>query len=198
MKCFKMESEIMKTIILLITAAVTVQAATVQLVSAGPANDGAYYVLPYNLSVDGVHYDAACYDFYGTEAVGQTWQADVLTLDQAQSSGRFSSVAGSAQKYQDVALLMSLYPGANQVELQHLIWSVFAPGAFPYLSSTMVALRQQADELRVGFDYSGYRFVEGTGVQPFVINIVPEPSTGWIFLGLGLVLYSRADCGKDE
>src|ERR1700689_931072 len=64
---------------------------TITLTGAGPANDGPDYVLPYQLTIDGQGpYDADCYDFFDNLNLGQSWQANELSLNQAATSGAFS------------------------------------------------------------------------------------------------------------
>ena len=165
-------------------------ASTIQLVAAGPFNDGHDYVLPYTLSVDGHLYDAACYDFFDSGAIGQIWSANLLSVYQAAAQGKFSAVLNSLSKYQTIARLYSLAPDADKVNLQHAIWAVFDPEAFP-ITGEMAGLYARADALNVsGFDYSRYIFIENSsGVQTFVIDSGPavaEPPTYVLFISLGL------------
>jgi len=63
---------------------------TVSLTSAGSINDGVDYVLPYQLSIDGLAVAPDCYDFFDRIQLGQTWQANEWTLNDAAAQPNFS------------------------------------------------------------------------------------------------------------
>lgn len=190
---------------LLVTGALlSADSLTVQLTGVGPS-DGAYYVLPYELSIDGVEFPAICYDFLDEVSMNQTWSATEMSLAEAQSVGQFSDSGNSGIGYEEVAWLSSLWfaetlTTGDQIDLQHAIWNVFDPGAFilpgdPYLSAV------QAEEAggMAGLDYADYEFLEaipdnGTRAQAFVLYDpgsspaeTAEPG-GAVLLSIGLAL----------
>jgi hypothetical protein len=185
----------------------------VTFLAAGPANDGTYYVLPYELNVGGTDYNADCYDAFDEIQLNQTWQANELTLNQAATYGQFSGDNDALTGYEEVAWL-SAQPTpteASQVDLQHAIWNVFDPAADFTVSTTLQdALATAEANGFAGFDFSSYVFLEaiqGTGslAQAFVINSgasgsgqnpasAPEPGgTVPILIGLALIGLSRMD-----
>jgi hypothetical protein len=190
---------------------------TVTLVGAGPANDTFDYVLPYQLTIDGQGpYDADCYDFFDNVNVGQSWQANELTLDQAAASGAFSGTSGhgvgsdALADYEEVAWLSAQAAPTlqSQVDLQHTIWNVFDPGAFAVTTGMQQILGNltaaQASSYD-GFSFADFLFLEaptgspgdGTFPQAFILDtggntsnvnpVAPEPGTV-VLLGIGVAL----------
>lgn len=187
----------------------------VTLVSAGPANDGVDFVLPYQLDINGVQTDADCYDFFDMLQVGDEWLADELTLSQAAQSGIFSGAAynhgtTALANYEEVAWLSSQSTLDNQaqIDLQHDLWNVFDPGAFTTVTPGMQAyLTAWQNANTAGFDptyFDNYLFLEassgtpgnGTYPQTFVLlttsthtgELLPEPrSIVFVVIGLGLI-----------
>lgn len=190
---------------------------TVTLTAAGPVNDGVDYVLPYQLSIDGQGpYDADCYDFFDSVYVGQSWQANELTINQAATAGAFSGSSApgvgsdALADYEEIAWLSSqATPTAqSQVDLQHVIWNVFDPGAFVITTSMQQILSNlgaaQASNY-AGFSFADFVFLEGTTGNPgdgsfpqaFIVNtsgstngvnpIAPEPGSV-VLLGIGMAL----------
>jgi hypothetical protein len=190
---------------------------TVTLAGAGPVNDGVDYVLPYQLTIDGQGpYDADCYDFFDNVNLGQSWQANELTLNQAITSGAFSGTSGhgvgsnALADYEAIAWLSAqVTPTAqSQVDLQHTIWNVFDPGAFAVTTSMQQILGDlgaaQASSYN-GFSFANFLFLEattgspgdGTFPQAFVIDtggntrgvdpVAPEPGSV-VLLGIGVAL----------
>ncbi len=179
---------------------------TVQLTGVGPS-DGQYYVLPYQLSVDGVETAAICYDFQDEISLNQTWSANELSLGEVQNDGQFSGLRNASYGYEEVAWLSSLWftetlTTGDQIDLQHAIWDVFDPGAFnlphdPFLNAV------QAEEASgvAGLNYADYEFLEpisesGNRGQAFVLydpgnNQHPaaaSESGGAVLLSIGLLL----------
>lgn len=168
----------------------TASTVTVTLQSVG-VSDGVNNVLPYTLLVDGSPYSAACYDFFDPVSVGQTWQANELTLAQVVSGGRFSGSPNALAGYELIAVLATLPAplAVDQIELQHALWNVFDVGRFlvtPELSAYVSLATVQIP----GFDFSNTVFLEGikgTEVQAFVgVSHAPEPAT-WAMIGSGIV-----------
>lgn len=187
---------------------------SVTLIGAGPANDGTYYVLPYQLSVGGVDFNADCYDAFDEVYLNQTWQANELTLNRAAAYGQFSGEADALTGYEEVAWL-SAQPTpteSSRVDLQHAIWNVFDPAADFTVSTTLQQSLTAAEANGfAGFDFDNYMFLEaiqgsGSLAQAFVIYApgygtggggqnpaqTPEPGgTVPILIGLALIGVSR-------
>jgi hypothetical protein len=149
--------------LLLLAATLAADSINVTLTGAGPANDGSYYVLPYQLSVGGTDYDADCYDAFDQVQINQTWQANELTLSEAATYGQFSGDSNALTGYEEVAWL-SAQPATNeasQVDLQHAMWNVFDPGANFAVSTTLEHSLGAAEANGFsGFDFSNYVFLE--------------------------------------
>jgi len=197
---------------LLLTGAIlSAGSISVTLIGAGPANDGNYYVLPYQLSVGGTDYDADCYDAFDQIQINQTWQANELTLSEAATYGQFSGDSNAVTGYEEVAWL-SAQPAAltnetteqSQVDLQHAMWGVFDPGADFAVSTTLEeSLGTAVANGFPGFDFSNYVFLEavpGTGglAQAFVLYMPGNAQNPWkspepgamVPLLIGLVMLS--------
>lgn len=179
----------------LIACASLSSAATVTLTGVNGVSDGADFVLPYELSIDGVLTAADCYDFFDGVSIGQTWEAELLTIDQAAEHGRFSASTDALHGYQLVAALSSLatFGAQDQIDLQHAIWSVFDPGVFAATAGVSGYLSAAESQLST-LDYGRFRFVEAAGVQTFVIDPpseTPEPSTLALFGGGLLLMLGR-------
>jgi hypothetical protein len=190
---------------------------TVTLAGAGPVNDGVDYVLPYQLTIDGQGpYDADCYDFFDNVNLGQSWQANELTLNQAAISGAFSGTSGhgvgsnALADYEEVAWLsaQATPTSQSQVDLQHAIWNVFDPGAFAVTTGMQQILGNlaaaQASSYN-GFSFADFLFLEATTgssgdgdfPQAFVLEtggntggvnpVAPEPGSV-VLLGIGVAL----------
>src|SRR5665213_4274713 len=157
-------------------------------------NDGVDYVLPYQLTINGTPQLVDCFDILDSVQVGDTWNASLLTADQAAVSGFFS---GSDQmaKYERIAWLssQSYGPSDQQIGLQYAIWNVF--GTAPQTTAA-VAYENAADSAASSgyteFDFSSYRFIEQMGAvsgtpgteQAFVYSD-PSLATGAITGSLG-------------
>lgn len=187
----------------------TANSLTVQLTGVG-ASDGSYFVLPYELSIDGVETSAICYDFHDEISMNQTWTATELTLQEAMTEGQFSSLSNALAGYEQVAWLSSLQftetlTTADQIDLQHAIWNVFSPGAYTLPDDSFLD-SVQANEAggMAALNYNSYQFLEaisGNGIlaQSFVLytpagnnngnpGSAPEPgSTALLMIGLALI-----------
>jgi len=200
--------------LLLTSALASGDSLTVELTGVSGANDGQYYVLPYQLTIDGTPVDAICYDALDEVSMDQVWPADELSLAVAASQGLFSDVPDALSSYETVAYLASYwFTGqitilADQIALQHAIWNVFDPGAFTVSSSFVESLLGPdglAPEAALAAfnQYNDFSFLEaipeddGYLAQSFVLYTpeggggqspsVPEPRST-ILLGLGLLL----------
>jgi hypothetical protein len=180
-------------------------------------NDGKDYVLPYQVSIDGAMQLVDCIDFADSVSLNDTYVASVLTLEQAATSGFFST-GGGVGGYERVAWLSAQsYSGdAQQIGLQYAIWNVFGSAA---QTADAVMYENAADEAAAGgyagFDFSTFRFIQQAGAvsgqsgteqafvfstpnspaSPFNQQNAPEPVTIWL-LGVasgfvGLYAYSR-------
>jgi hypothetical protein len=167
-------------------------------------NDGSFFVLPYEVTIDGVPQLVTCYDLVDEASSGQVWQADLLTLNQAAVFGYFSGSAQSLANYERVAWLdtQTYNTTTEQIGLQYAIWNVFgtAPQTTESLAYEAAATAAAAGGY-AGFDFSGFRFIEVPGgvpgqpgtVQALVYNSpVPEPG-GMVLGGLGALLLA---CGR--
>lgn len=195
-------------VLFLTVASLSANTIAVTLSGDGPVNDGVDYVLPYQLTIGGVEIDAVCYDFFDEIQLGETWQANELTLDQAATAGQYSGVNNALTAYEDVAWLSSqATPTAqSQIDLQHTIWNIFDPGQFSVTTGMGDYMRELA-AAQSGFSDSGfasYSFIEAPGnsgtnghPQAFVIQLAggqtgqgssPEPdSIVLLIVGLGLI-----------
>jgi hypothetical protein len=157
----------------------------------GPS-DGADYVLPYQISIDGVSTLADCYDFNDGVVTGQTWIANLFGLSEAAASGYFSGVSSPTAKYERVAWLsaQTFANTSQQIALQHAIWSVFGVGApvgpDPDYSNYLLAADAAAAGGYVNFNFAGFIFVEEKAgapnstppfAQAFVYTTIPPTST---------------------
>src|SRR5437899_7835807 len=97
--------ETMKSVAIFCAIASLAQASTIGFIGAPTGvNDGAFYVLPYQITIDGSPQLVTCYDIWDDVNVGDIWQAGLLTLDQAAAYGYFAGT-DSLAKYERVAWL---------------------------------------------------------------------------------------------
>jgi hypothetical protein len=159
-------------------------------------NDGADYVMPYQLNINGVLTNATCYDIFDTVTGGQSWTANELTLTQAAATGQFGGGANSLTGYKEVGFLSQQATNSpqNQIDLQHDIWNVFAAGTYTVTTGMQHYLDLLATPAYANFDFSSFLFLEDvkrTGqAQAFVIDpptASPEPGT-IVLMGAGALL----------
>ncbi len=183
------------------------------------ANDGSYFVLPYQISIqegsnEPVIQNVICYDTHDEVSYGETWSADLLSLNEAVTSGYFSNTADPLLGYEEVAWLsgQSYTDTDSAVALQHAIWDVFGTAPADQNSNQDNDLAAYEAALTAAIptfttsEFSNTVFVEevppaepgGDGTaQAFVFGVLgngnngnfglPEPSTP-ILAGSGLVL----------
>ena len=194
-------------------------AATIQFVGAPTGvNDGSYYVMPYQITIDGSTQDVTCYDFLDDVNYGDTWQANILDVADAANSGFFAH--GSLATYERIAWLsaQTYTDSAEQVGLQYAIWDVFSS---TNLSNPDAVIYEQAADAAAadnyaGFNFSGFEFIQEIGAeagasgtkQAFVyqstVNAAiaflspssptPEPGTVTLFvLGILLLTMGKAN-----
>ena len=132
-------------------------------------NDGHDYVLPYEISINGVDQLVTCYDLFDDVNVGDKWQANQLTLSQASAAGFFATNPGALAGYEEIAWLdaQSYQNAAQQIGLQYAIWSVFGtpPTTAESLSYEAQANAAAASGYR-GFSFNNVRFIEQIGGVP--------------------------------
>jgi hypothetical protein len=182
-------------------------------------NDGNYYVLPYEVTIDGSPQLVVCFDVYDDVNFGDVWQAQLLDLNQAATSGFFSTVDALA-KYEEVAWLdaQPYTTPAQQVAIQYAIWDIFGtyrstPDSLAYAAAANAA----AASGYAGFSFSGVRFIQQIGAasgkegteQAFVYwgsqlssqrsdetSSLPEPSTVRLFIPGMVFLAGMAVCKR--
>ena len=180
-------------------------ASTVSVTFAGAptgVNDGADYVLPYQLNINGILTDATCYDIFDNVTGGESWTANALTLNQAAATGQFSGSGDSLSSYKEVGFLslQTTNSPQDQIDLQHDIWNVFAAGTYTVTTGMQHYLDLLATPAYANFDFGRVLFLEdvnGTGrAQAFVIDpptASPEPGTimlmgaGALLIGIGRI-----------
>jgi len=188
---------------------------TVQLTGVS-VSDGQYYVLPYELSIDGVTTDAICYDALHEISMNQIWQANADTLDQAANTGEFSSTGYSTAYtgYEEAAWLGSQWftgqvsTPQQQIDLQYMIWDVYDPTAEPLNQSDPYIIYLQANEAAgvASLNTADFTFLEpvpddhGNLAQAFLLytpgnqeNPYTTPESGsWVLVVIGAVLIGVA------
>jgi hypothetical protein len=142
-------------------------------------NDGHYYDLPYEISINGIDQLVTCYDVFDDVNFGDKWQANLSTLSQASASGYFSTDPGALAGYEEIAWL-DAQPYTNptqQIGLQYAIWNVFGTYATTpdSLAYTTEALAAAASGYQ-GFSFDNVRFVEQIG------GVVGQPGTEQAFV----------------
>lgn len=180
--------------------------AAITFLSVNGISDGTDYVGPYTIQIDGATYQSMCYDFVDTVAIGQVWQANLLGLDNLNSS-YFSTASDYDTGYHEIAwlftqLLLTTDP-ATQIDIQHAAWSIFDEPQFHNDMGAAVwrmAAHNATDQGYPGFDFSSYRLVESPQGQPRVQGLIvngfgpstlvsPVPESGTcLMLGCGLLM----------
>jgi len=142
-------------------------------------NDGYYYDLPYEISINGVDELVTCYDVFDDVNFGDQWQANLSTLSQASASGYFSTEPGAMAGYEEIAWLdaQAYTNTAQQIGLQYAIWDVFGNYATTpdSLAYTAAALAAAASGYQ-GFSFDNVRFIEQIG------GVVAQPGTEQAFV----------------
>jgi hypothetical protein len=201
---------------LLLSVAASADTATIEFLGTTGVSDGTDFVLPYEVSINGVDQFVTCYDNLDVVSDGQIWQANLLTLSQAAANGYFSNDANPTAGYERIAWLdTQTYSDQDQeIGLQYAIWSVFgnAPAATGTVLTDELAYEAAADAAATGgysgFDFSSFVFIEEDGGVPgaqgteqaFVYSTsssfpvggvdpaVPEPG-GFALAGIGTILF---------
>lgn len=174
---------------------------TVQLTGTSGVSDGADYVLPYQLSINGAaSIGADCYDLFDVVFVGESWTANEFTLAQVLVDGQYAGDVDATENYELAGIFSTLATTSpqDQIDLQHDFWNLFDPGSF--VPNTGMSAYLATAESQLGtFDFANTRYLEGVSgtspaVQAFVINKTdtlefsdsPESGTA-LLMGIGLV-----------
>ncbi len=171
----------------------------VTLIDAGSplVNDGAYFVGPYTLGVDGRNVPVLCTDLNDQSALGDQWNAYTTPL-----GGDLSDTyhPGAFLQYEEEAYLYTLLmePGADRIGLQHAAWAITdeAYQIDQTAESWVSEARQNARKIDAGkFEIiSEVDGIQGSRSQEFLTAIVPESSLVNLFAGLlaiGLALLGK-------
>ena len=161
-------------------------------------NNGADYVLPYQLSINDTIINAVCYDVFDQVTAGESWIANELTLDDAAVSGQFSGNPDARAAYKQIAFLsqQTTSSAQDQIDLQEDIWNVFAVNKYAVTNGMQNYLNLLSTTDFTTFNFDQIRFLEDADqtrsgrAQAFVIDPptgVPEPNT-MLFLGGGCLL----------
>lgn len=129
-------------------------------------NDGYYYDLPYEISINGVNALVTCYDVFDDVNFGDQWQANLLGLSQASATGYFATNPGALAGYEEIAWLdaQAYTNTTQQIGLQYAIWNVFGSYA---TTTASLAYTAQANAAAAsgyqGFSFNNARFIEQIG-----------------------------------
>ena len=190
-----------------LTMSLSAEANTVSVTFLGTdtgVNNGTDFVLPYQLSIDGITTDATCYDIFDDVNPGQTWIANVWTTPQAILEGQFSGEPNASVGYDEIAFLsqQATHSAQDQIDLQEDIWNVFGGSQYPVTAGMQSYLDLLNTAAYANFNFSSVEFLEdadqGNGrAQAFVVSSsspgleigapTPEPGT-MALLGGGLLL----------
>jgi hypothetical protein len=190
-----------------LSMALSAQASTVSVTFLGTdtgVNNGADYVLPYQLSLDGITTDAACYDIFDDVNPGQSWIANVWTTPEAIAQGQFSGEPNAATGYNEIAFLsqQTTSSSQDQIDLQEDIWNVFGGNRYTVTPGMQNYLDLLSTSAYTNFNFGSVAFLEDVNqsagrVQAFVVSsstpglevLVPSPEPGTMtFLAGGLLL----------
>jgi hypothetical protein len=174
-----------------------------QFIGVNGANDGQYYVSPYNGTMNGQNVVLFCDDVKNEINFGETWTANVTNLGTAitTSNGfantRYGGVTGSpvftnpavddsaSVAYEEAAWLVTkLASDSNPtdlVNLQHALWDVMNPGT--YKDSGALGWLGQAESNYGSINPNNFEIVTNVGPvcltgqqQEFIVQ-TPEPGT---------------------
>ncbi len=175
-------------VLLLTRALLSGDSLTVQLTGLS-VNDGTDYVLPYELTINGLQTGAICYSALYQISMDQSWQANEYDLSQVLTpgTGMFNGPDAAGQ-YETVPYLASQwYTGAiapgdtsDEIALQYAIWDVFEPGAFTVPGNSLVAGLLDPDGDGLATPSELQNFVSSGDINDYtflepVANTQPEP-----------------------
>jgi PEP-CTERM motif len=203
-----LKTRVLFLVVAVLALAFSGQAGTVSVTFLGAdtgVSNGSNFVLPYQLSIDGVTTDAACYDIFDSAYPGQTWTANVWTPGQAATLGQFSSASNASAGYDEIAFLsqQATSSAQDQIDLQEDIWNVFGGDLYPVTTGMQNYLDLLNTPAYAGFALSSVAFLEDANQsegreQAFVVassspglntivGSAPEPGT-MVMLAAGIVL----------
>jgi hypothetical protein len=166
-----------------------------------------YYIDPYSALVNGAQTTVWCVDFNHHVSSGNSWTANVTTLDSFNTTNTYLKDVNAETKYQEMAYLIQQFNGQdliNKQAIQAVIWNLSTPNGDGYLSNPGTYFpngqysywQNQAASNYATADFSGWEIlsdVNGNGIgskQEFLVR-VPEPFTmiflGSCLLGAGMV-----------
>ena len=192
--------KVLITFLLAGSALVGAPISRVTLLDAGapPVYDGANYVGPYTIELNGRDVPALCIDFADDSSVGDEWDVYVNALDRSLAKA-YHPLA--RVKYEEEAYLysMSVRPDADRIGIQHAAWAIFYQ---EYAADRDGAGWMERAEANYGsvdpgrFEIlSGVQAQAGARKQEFLIGTaVPEPRLLQLLVGLatiGLALLGR-------
>jgi hypothetical protein len=156
------------------------------------ANDGHYYVSPYNGTMNGQAVTLFCVDIINDVNYGQTWQANVTNLASSNLSNTrygnsaISSVAANAPVlYAEASWLTTQFASnsSDYVSLQYALWDLMNPGSEPTSYGNVQYWLDLAAANYGTVDRSQFAVITNVGpltltgqVQEFIIR-TPEPGT---------------------
>jgi hypothetical protein len=164
---------------------------------------------PYDLTINGVKYQAMCMDDFLTSNVGSTWSANVTAVSGTSFSNTYlgqsnfpNDIGWLPPSYTDKQIYsMEAYlfnqlvqPNANRGNIQQAAWDIMDAGAYwgDSKNSSIMAVLNDALKNYSTFDTNGYQIVRDVNGsdcrnQEFMIHTsaTPEPAT-FALMGGGL------------
>lgn len=160
------------------------------------AQQGGYYVGPNSGVLKNLTNNTSapvsivCDDFSHAVSIGQSWNVNILTVDQF-ASARFGAQADAFNKYVAAAYLHDQFAARPQSQwgtVQYALWGLFDQNVS--LSQSAQTLRAQALSIAAGggYNYSHIRILTPTGLNAGqeMLTTVPEPISMFLF-GTGLI-----------
>jgi len=157
------------------------------------ANDGHYYVSPYFGSMNGQTVVLFCIDIINAVDFGQTWQANVTSLDSGNlantrygNSGISPVAANAPVLYAEAAWLTTQFAShpSDYVSLQYALWDLMNPGSASTSYGNVQNWLNLAAANYGSINPSQFAVITNVGpltligqVQEFIIVRTPEPGS---------------------